>query len=287
MTLTRAIALLALLASGPAFAQDPAATPPAIPEENVPPENDDTLTIGLGAGYAPSYEGSDNYVVIPGGAIRGKVSGHNFYTRGTSLYFDLVPEKPGNNIDLSFGPAASIRLNRTSRIRDARVRALGELDAAIELGGFAGVAKTGVITSAFDTIGVRVSYFRDVSDTHDSYVLQPAIEYGTPLSPTTYVGLSVSGDYVGDGYGRTYFGVTPAGALASGLPAYDLDGGWKNVSVGLVGNLSLSGDIRRGWSLFALGSYSRLLGDFKRSPIVSIAGDADQSFGAAGVAYTF
>jgi outer membrane scaffolding protein for murein synthesis (MipA/OmpV family) len=29
------------------------------------------------------------------------------------------------------------------------------------------------------------------------------------------------------------------------------------------------------------------LGDFKRSPIVSIAGDADQYFAALGLSYTF
>lgn len=273
------IALALLCAAAPAFAQEDAAAPDS--------DGGDTVTIGLGGGIAPSYEGSDNYVFIPAGALRGKVSGHNFYTRGTQLYFDLIPEGPGDDLDLAFGPVGAVRLNRTSRIKDARVRALGELDAAIEVGAFAGVAKSGVITSDFDNLSFRVSYLRDVSDTHDSYIVTPSIEYGTPLSRTIYVGASLSADYVGDGYARTYFGVTPAGAAASGLAPYDLDGGFKSVGVGLLGNLSLSGDLRRGFSLFALGGYSRLLGKFKRSPIVSTAGDADQYFGALGVAYTF
>ena len=41
------------------------------------------------------------------------------------------------------------------------------------------------------------------------------------------------------------------------------------------------------FSLFAGVAYSRLLGDFKRSPIVAIAGDADQYLAALGLAYTF
>jgi len=273
------IAFAAMLVAAPAFAQST--------DRPAPADNDDTLTIGIGAAYGPTYEGSDDYRFLPGGAIRGKVSGHNFYTRGPQLYFDLIPEKPGNSLDLALGPVVGARFNRTGGIKDAQVRALGKLDTAIEVGGFAGIAKTGVITSDYDTLSFRVSYLRDVSNTHDSYVLTPAIEYGTPLSQTAYVGVSLSADHVGDGYARTYFDVTPAGAVASGLPVYSTDGGWKNVSVGLLGTVSLSGDLRKGWALFAIGNYSKLLGDFKRSPIVSIAGDSNQWFGAIGIGYTF
>lgn len=264
------------------------AAPAAAQDESPPPiDTGDTLTVAIGAGYAPSYEGSDDYVLIPAAAIRGKLSGFNFYTRATALYVDLIPEGPGETLDLSFGPIVNVRLDRTSRIKDAQVRALGKIDTAIELGGFVGVAKTGVVTSAYDTLSFRVGYQRDVSDTHDSYIVTPAIEYGTPLSVDTYVGLSLSADYVGDGYADTYFDVTPAGAAASGLAPYSADGGFKNVSVGLLGNYAISGDLRRGLSLFAVGNYSRLLGDFADSPIVADAGDADQWLGAVGIAYTF
>lgn len=270
-----AVALLVL--ASPAIAQD----------EPPPVDSGDSLTVAAGAGYTPSYEGSDDYVFIPAAAIRGKLSGFNFYTRATSLFVDLIPEGPGDTLDLSLGPVANVRLDRTGRIKDDRVRALGELDTAIELGGFAGVAKTGVVTSAYDNLSFRVAYLRDVSDTHDSYMITPAIEYGTPLSIDTYVGLSVSADYVGDGYADTYFSVTPAGAAASGLSPYSADGGFKNISFGLLGNYAISGDLRRGLSAFAIGNYSRLLGDFADSPIVADAGDADQWFGAVGLAYTF
>jgi outer membrane scaffolding protein for murein synthesis (MipA/OmpV family) len=71
------------------------------------------------------------------------------------------------------------------------------------------------------------------------------------------------------------------------LSAYNLDGGFKNVRVALLGSQSLTGDLRRGLGVFAIGSYSRLLGDFKRSPIVRDAGDANQFFAALGLTYTF
>ena len=47
------------------------------------------MTIGVGAAIVPDYEGSDDYRIIPAGAIRGKVSGISFITRGTYLYVDV------------------------------------------------------------------------------------------------------------------------------------------------------------------------------------------------------
>jgi outer membrane scaffolding protein for murein synthesis (MipA/OmpV family) len=50
----------------------------------------------------------------------------------------------------------------------------------------------------------------------------------------------------------------------------------------------LTGDLRHPkLSLFGGLSYAQLLGDFKRSPIVAIAGDADQYFATVGLAYSF
>ena len=298
--MTRLLLALALLAA-PASAQDvpsdaAAELPPVAdvppPEGEGPPapevldDGSDNLTVGLGAAYTPSYEGSDSYVVIPAAAVRGRVSGFRFQSRSTYLYVDLVPEGKDYALDLQLGPIAGVRLNRNNRIKDAQVRALGELDEAYEVGAFAGLSRTGVL-HAYDTLGVRVDYVQDVSDVHDSHVITPSIEYSTPLSRTIFIGASLSAEYAGDGYARTYFGVTPAGAAASGLPAYDLDGGWKNWSLGLTTAYSLSGDLRRGLALFALGSYGRLLDAYKRSPVVAIAGDRDQFFAAAGLGYTF
>ncbi len=261
-------------------------------QEQAPPEESldaggNSFSIGLGAGFVPSYEGSDNYKLIPGGVIRGKVSGHNFYTRGLQLYVDLIPEGPGDQLDLSFGPVVGLRLNRTGGVKDARVRALGELKEAYEVGGFAGISKTGVITSDFDNISFRVAYLKDVGNAHESHIITPSIEYGTPLSRQTYVGLGVSADIVGDKYASYYFDVTPAGAVASGLSPFQAEGGFKSWTLSLFGSQALTGDLLKGLSLFTVGSYTRLRGDFRRSPIVSEAGSPNQWFGVVGLAYSF
>ena len=270
------LAFIALGAADTAFAQT---------------NDSNVLTVGIGAAVIPSYEGSDDYRVIPVPQLRGKVSDFAFWTRGPSLYFDVIPNR-GQDIDLQLGPVAGVRFDRSSRknIKDAAVRALGERDKAVELGGFVGIGKTGIITSAYDNLSVRVAVTKDVAGAHESFIVTPAIEYFTPLSTRSFVGLGVSADYVGKKYGRYYYDVDAAGALASGLPEYSRAGdgsGFKKVGVNLTGGLSLSGDIRKGWALFALGGYSRMLGDYADSPIVSIAGSRNQWIGAVGVGYTF
>jgi hypothetical protein len=139
----------------------------------------------------------------------------------------------------------NLRLDRTSRIRDPQVRALGEIDTAVEGGAFFGVTRNGVL-HGYDFLTARIDVTHDLTNTHDSLIVTPNLEYATPLSRHTLVGLSVSADHVGGGYADTYFGVTPAGAAASGLTAYDADSGFKNVRLTLLGTQSLSGDLRRG-----------------------------------------
>lgn len=276
---------LALMLLGAAWSNQASAQ-----ERQGPGIERDTVTIGLGAAMTPSYEGSDNSVLNPGGVLRGKVSGFSFFTRGPQLYADVVRDDDGSGLDIGFGPIVGARFNRTGRIKDARVKALGELDTAIEVGGWAGIAKTGVITSAYDNLSLRVSYVTDVNGAHGSHIVTPAIEYGTPLSQTTYVGVSLSADYVGKGYGRYYYDVTLAGSQASGLGVYGAAGdkaGFAKLNLGLVGAQSLSGDLRKGWALFGLAGYGRILGRYADSPVVRDAGSRNQWLGGLGVAYTF
>ena len=274
-----ALSALPLLAAAPAFAHEE--------EAQGRPYDPNSLTIGLGGAYVPSYDGSDDYILTPVGLAFGKVSGFGFATRGTALYVDLIPDKPDAAVDFDFGPLANVRLDRTNRIKDARVRALGEFDTAIELGAWAGLRKNGVFHE-YDSLGARIAWQKDVTDTHDGTILTPAIEYSSPLSTRTLVSLSLQAEHVSDRYARTYYSIGPAGSLASGLAAFNADGGWKSWRTTLLLGQALTGDLRNPkLSLFGGVGYSRLLGDIARSPIVRVAGDRDQYFATAGLAYTF
>ena len=272
-------AAIALIAAAPAMAQtsgDP------LPDPN---DQSDTFTIAGGVGYVPDYEGSDDFRIIPAAAIRGRVSGISFYTRATYLYVDVVGRGDGP-LELDVGPIAGVRLNRTGKIKDDFVDDLPELDTAIEVGGFVGATYHG-LTNPYDALSFRVDVVKDVGGAHKSTLVTPTIDFGTPLSRSFYVGASLSAEWAGGGYADYYYSIDAAEALDSGLPVYDADGGFKSWRLGLLGNYALSGDLTRGWSIFAAGSYSKLAGDFKDSPIVDLRGSSSQWFGALGVAYTF
>jgi outer membrane scaffolding protein for murein synthesis (MipA/OmpV family) len=96
-------------------------------------------------------------------------------------------------------------------------------------------------------------------------------------------------DFAGDRYANYYFGITPEESLLTGgaLPVYNAGGGLKDWKASLLVNQSITGDLLGGISIFGLGQYSHLEGDFKRSPIVAQRGSATQWTGSLGLAYTW
>ncbi|MEA3003615.1 MAG: MipA family protein [Sphingomonadales bacterium] len=268
------------LAAAPAAAQQSGADDSYLDRPN-------SLTIGVGAAYLPSYEGSDDYEFTPVALAFGKVAGFSFATRGSSLSADLIRSGSDAPVTFQVGPLANLRLNRSSRIRDPQVRALGKIKRAVELGGYAGLSFNKLL-DPYDSLSFRISYKHDVSGVHRDGIWEPTLEYQTPVSTRTFVMLSGSAERVGDRFARTYFSVTPAGSLRSGLPVYNAHGGWKNVRATLMLGQALTGDLRHpGLSLFAGVSYGRMLGNFRRSPIVSVAGSPNQYLATAGLAYSF
>ena len=279
-------ALGALLLARPALAQDtgPITAPPEAPADDDPTR----VTIGLGAVSLPDYDGADSNDWIPGAAVVGRIDGYDFFTRGTQLYVDLVRDAPGPGTGFELGVIGSVRRERVANIDNPQVRALGKFDTAFEAGGFVGVTRTGVVTSDFDTLTARIGVVQDVGGVHRSYVVTPQLTYTTPLSTTTLVSLGLAADYVGKGYNRTYYSVTTAQSLASGLRAYDAsESGWRQLNLSLFGLQSLSGDLRRGLGVGGGILYGRLLGRAKNAPIVRDIGDKHQWSFAAGVSYTF
>ena len=285
--LSMTVAAAAIAFATPALAQD-ASTPPAPAgiEEQLA---GDSITIGVAAAYINDYEGSDDYRFTPAPGALASIGGYTITLIGNRASVDLIRNQPGPTWDLQAGPIGVVNFNRNNvnQIDDRRVRALGEVNTAIELGGFVGIGKTGVITSPYDKLSVSLSYRHDVNNAHDSGIWQPTVNYFTPLSRKAAVGLFVSAERAQRGYARTYFSVDPAQSLASGLPVYNARGGWKNWSLGAIGTYSLTGDLLKGWKAIGGVVYRGMLNDFSDSPLVSIAGSRSQWATALGIGYTF
>ena len=266
--------------------------PAARPDDDDPDRkwSRDYFAVAAGVLSTPEYNGADEQRILPAFYLRGRISGYSFSTRGTNFQVDLIRQRRGQKTDFKFGPIISLRSDRSGKIDDPQVAALGKRKVAVEMGLFAGVSHTGVITSAYDQISFRMSASKDISGRHGSWAASPTIDYGTPLSKRAYVGVSASVNFYGKGFGRYYYDIDPAGSAASGLPVYD--GAGKKATagkytLGIAGAYALSGDLRKGFVLLGGAQYGRLGKRFARSPIVADIGDADQWLFGGGLAYQF
>lgn len=277
---TIAVLGTALIAATPALAQT--AGDPGLPDPN---DRSNTFTIAAGGAFIPDYEGSNDYKFTPFGAIRGRVGGMSFFSRGTYLYLDVIP-RPSGGVDFDAGPIVGIRRERTGHLKDNFVDALPNRKTAIEVGAFAGVTFHG-LTNPYDALSLRLDVVHDIGKAHKSTIFTPNVDFGTPLSKRTYVGASLSADFVAGRYADYYYSVTPFDSFVSGLPVDDSHGGMKNWKLSTLINQSITGDLTHGLSIFGAGSYSRIVGSIARSPIVDDRGSRSQWQGAIGLAYTF
>lgn len=279
------IALIACALNSPALAQSGPSASNGLPSpQDV--ANRDVVTVGLGAAFVPDYEGSGDYRIIPAGAIRAKINGMAISTDGPYVYVDLVPQ--GAKFNFDFGPIAGVRFDSRRHSDDSVVRLMTHRETAYELGGFAGFSLHGLL-DPYDTLSIRLDVLHDVGDAYKSTVFDPNVSFSTPLSRKTYISLSGGAEFVSHKFAYYYFGVTPADVVATNgaLPLYSPGGGMKSWKTSLLVNQSITGDLMHGLSIFGLGQYSRLVGDFKRAPIVAERGNANQWLGAVGLAYTW
>ncbi len=282
------VAGAAILAScaAPALAQE-------IPGEVVPPPavpatafDGDFLTVGVGAGVSPDYAGSDDYEFTPVPLVLGSIGGVDFRPRGAGIALDFVPDESGE-VAYALGIAARLNRDRVGDIDDPVVASLGELDTAIEVGPSVGVGFPALL-NPYDSLSFSADAVWDIAGAHNGMKISPSVSYFTPLSRAMAASLSLSTTYIDDDYADYYYSVTPAQSAASGLPAFQADGGFENVGVTLVVGVDLDGDLTNGgFALAGIGTYSRMLGDAKDTPFTSIRGSPDQWLAGAGIGYTF
>lgn len=251
--------------------------------QTVPESDDWSITVGTGALYSPNYEGDDDYSVsvLP-----------NVQVRYGERFFASVQEGAGYNLvneeRLRAGPIARIRFSRdddgdqtfaVSGGKTDDLRGLGDVDTSVELGGFVEYELAGV------KLGAEV---RQAVSGHDGLVADIGARWSgvsTAFGPPLIWSAGPRLRLVDDQYTSTYFGVTPAQSLASGLPEYAADGGLHSYGLGVTTILPLSRD--GAWSAVFLAGYDRLQGDAADAPLVQMRGDQDQATFGVFVSYTF
>lgn len=230
-----------------------------------------------GVAALPDYSGSDDYRFIPFGAFRYEFENVTLRTDGPGVAAEFVEQGP-----LTGGVYARWSGGR-DEVEDAVVALLPEVGNSILVGAFAELEVADEIFNEFDRLVIGARAGVDALGEFEGANWSLSTTYLTPLSRTSFLGLSAGINGVSDDYAEQLFAIDAAGAAASGLPVYSLGGGIENYSLTALLNMGVGGN----WSVTGLVSYSKLAGDFADSPIVAMRGSEDQIFAGLALGWGF
>lgn len=250
---------------------------PTAPIAPAAPDNakkDWNIQLGAGALYQPEYEGSDKYKISPLPMVMINYRDLVFL-RGPMLGVNAITWRgPGPNDKLQIGPMARYQFGRDEDDSDD-LRGMGDIDAAVELGGF--------ITYSTGPWSAGVTLFQDVSGSHDGLTAKFSAGNRMPLAPRLMLRSEISATWADDDYTESFFGVTSTQSTRSGMPEYHPQGGFKDAGI----SLDLDYNLTENWGITGRVGYKRLLGDAADSPLVEDRGSANQLSTGLFVSYKF
>ncbi|MBX3553947.1 MAG: MipA/OmpV family protein [Pseudolabrys sp.] len=230
-----------------------------------------TVTLGAEGRVLPTYEGSSNYRFLP-------VPLFDIRRAGTPRHFQSPRDGASIGIvefdNFRLGPTLKVRLPRREG-DDAKLRGLGDVNFAVELGGFAEYWFT-------PWLRARGELRQGVSG-HHGLTGDLAADVVMPVTPQ----LTLSGgprlSFDSGKTMQTYFGVDPAQSVLSGLPVYNPSGGVRSYGAGVMARYEITPQ----WATHLFVEYERLIGPAADSPLVALRGSRDQVTTGLGVTYSF
>jgi outer membrane scaffolding protein for murein synthesis (MipA/OmpV family) len=223
------------------------ATPPAVATPDL------IFTFGAGAGIEPAYFGADSYGIVPA------------FTFGLD-YLRLGATRSIGSTDPAFiatglAPRFSFRSVKERSAADSpELAGLADIDMSVELGMGLIYRQPDFEVFADARYGV-VGHESWVGEIGADRVMRPMDGLTLSLGPRLFVG--------DNDYAATYFGVTPAESVASGLAAFAPAGGALSAGIEFGATYALSDT----WGLQGTLRYDRFLGDAAGSPITGLGSD--------------
>jgi outer membrane protein len=223
----------------------------------------------LGPQLSPSWPGADKFSVGPYIDVSRAREGENFEFEAPDESFGSPLVHSG---DFAFGPALGFIGKRKASDVGADLPSVGF---SFEAGGFAQVNLTPALRLRVEGRKGLSGHKGWVGEVSADYVARSGDDWLFSVGPRVTLGDAK--------YTRAYFGVTPAAAATSGLPAFDPGGGVQSVGVtaGYLRQLS------RRWGVGVYGRYDRLVGDAADSPVTRQLGSRSQPSVGVALSYTF
>jgi len=229
-------------------------------------------TVGAGVQTVPRYPGARNRELIPLPRFLLDRPGEpmRFRAADQGIGFGLL----GRNSAIDIGPAVQLQSSRRAG-RDVPAGIPG-VGFTVEAGGF-------IQAMLGDSFRVRAEGRQGIGG-HKGAVLDlsaDAILRAAGDATLFSIGPRLR---LSDGrYQRAYFGVTPAAAVATGLPVYTPGAGIYAAGISSTISQKLGGP----WGVYAYAGYDRLIDDAGRSPLVRRYGRRDDLSGGIALTYSF
>jgi outer membrane protein len=227
--------------------------------------------VGLGVGFAPDYEGSDDYQAVPLPYAGVTFDNHmSIVWAANRLSVNLIPSAIWRG-----GLTAEYIAKRDDGVDNDKVGDLDQVDASFMVGGFLGF-DTDRWTGSLEAMA-------DVADGNDGSIVRLRAGYKIPVNKAWRFSINAFTTWADDDYMESYFGIDQANSLKSGLDTFKADSGIKDVGI-TVPVLYSPWDH---WSIMAVAAYKRLLNDAEDSPVVDDEGDKNQFVSGALLVYRF
>jgi outer membrane protein len=260
--------LFTLVLAGVGSAQDIEMPTGGLVEEA--PEAKGVYELGLGAGVAPEYEGSEDSKFYPLPYLSLNFANHmSFDFIANTLKANLIPSRT-----FKLGPIGQY-IRERDNVDNKKVDKLEKVDASFMIGGFFGVEVNHFVAS--------IEAMKDVTDGNDGSIVRLRAGYRIPFNRTWILSINGYTTWADDNYMSAYFGINGKNSLKSGLKPYDADSGFKDVGI----TVPLRYNASEHWSIMGVAGYKRLTGDAADSPIVEDEGNENQFYGGAIVIYRF
>ncbi len=236
--------------------------------------------VGLGASFAPDYEGGDDYEAGP--ALFGKYTFDNGMfvklggtaeaARSARLNANLIPSRWSEN--WWAGPLVQYRPGRKGVDND-RVDDMENIEHTGEAGAF--------VSYLMGRWEFTLAGSADVGDVSNGVVADLEIAYDWPINDTWTFSFNGTASYANGNYMDTYFGVSREDSRRSGLQQYNADGGIKDVGAAVLVNYTPW----KRWGIAGGLTYSRLLGDADDDSPVTDEGSENQASFLLAATYKF
>ncbi|WP_298918517.1 MipA/OmpV family protein [uncultured Algimonas sp.] len=243
-------------------------------------ETDRTIRLGGALAYIPEYAGSGDYDlrILPFIAFD-DIAG--FELNGLALTYPLIDAGTGRGPgqwSFTAGPRAAFDFGRDSE-DSPTLTGFEDIGASLLTGGFA--------RATYGPLGFRIDAGQDVIGGHEGFIADVSVGTFIPegvIADKFALAPALTLSWADGNHNQAVYGVTPQQAAASGLPVYDLSGGFHRASANLVGFYQI--DER--WQITTILSYREYLGDYRDSPILRAPdGVTSDVFTLIGISRTF